>query len=137
MNPFFKSVVIFLLIAASGTALGEWTKVTAGYQSTSYADKGTLQKTGDVVAMDVLVDYVKVPFDGNNLPYLSLKMKGEYNCATKQFRTINLTSYSGHMGTGAKPYTSTEADEWQTVLPKHNQDALWKAACVTNKRNKK
>lgn len=109
--------------------MADWTKVTTGYQSTSYADIGSLKKIGDIASIDVLVDYVKVPFDGNNLPYLSLKMKSEYNCATKQFRTVTITSYSGHMGTGDRPYTSSEADEWQPVLPKHNQAALWKAAC--------
>jgi hypothetical protein len=79
--------------------------------------------------MNVLVDYIKVPFDGNNLPYLSLTMKSEYNCATQQFRTVHITSHSGHMGAGDRPFTSAEADAWQPVLPKHNQEALWKAAC--------
>jgi hypothetical protein len=124
-----KSISILLLMAASSAAFADWTKVTTGYQSTSYADLSSLQKTGDVVSMNVLVDYVKVPFDGNNLPYLSLTMQGEYNCATQQFRTTHITSHSDHMGAGDRPYTSSEADAWQPVLPKHNQEALLKAAC--------
>lgn len=124
-----RSIPIVLLMAASSAALADWTKVTKGYQSKSYVDLGSRQKTGDIASMDVLIDYDKVPFDGNNLPYLSLKMKAEYNCATKQFRTVKLTSYSGHMATGDQPYTSIEPDEWQPVLAKHTQDVLWEMAC--------
>ncbi len=128
MNP-IKSIHMLLLMAASSAALGEWTKIATSHLSRSYADIGNIQRNDDIASMDVLIDYEKAPFDGNNLPYLSLKMKGEYNCATKQFRTVNLTSYSGHMATGDKPFTSSEADEWQPVLPRHKQEALWKVAC--------
>lgn len=136
MKP-IKSISVFLLAVASSAAVGEWTKITKGYQSTSYADLGSLKKTGDIASLQVLVDYVKVPFDGNNLPYRSLKMTSEYNCTTKQFRTVHITSYSGQMATGDKPYTSSEPDEWQPILPRHNQDALWKTACEKSQHSKK
>ena len=128
MNP-RQRVVAFLLIASINTAFADWSKVTTSYQSTSYADLNSIKVNGNMATMDALIDYNKVPFDGNNLPYLSVKMRAEYNCATKQFRTLKLTSYSGHMASGEQPYTSAEPTEWQTVLTKYTQDAFWETAC--------
>lgn len=118
-----------MLIIIANTVFAEWTKVTTTYQSTGYADLKSIHKNGDIASMDTLIDYEKVPFDGNNLPYRSLKMKSEYNCATRQFRTLILDSYTGNMATGQRPYKSTEPDEWQPVLPRYTQDALWEVAC--------
>lgn len=110
-------------------ALADWTKISTGYQSTSYADLNSIQVGNTTTVMNALIDYTKAPFDGNNLSYLSLKMKVEYNCTTKQFRTLHLSSYAGHMATGARPYTSDELTDWQAVLPKQTQDELWEVAC--------
>lgn len=128
MHP-IHFIFIFLLIGFTHTACAEWTPVTKTYQSKGYADFNSLQKRGDVTSMNVLIDYEKPPFDGNNLSYRSLKQKAEYNCATKQFRTLELTSYANNMGKGHRPYHASESSEWQAVQAKSIQEDFWKAAC--------
>lgn len=128
-------IKIFLLLVAlpmlmmSSRALAEWTKVFSGYNPTAYADLATLTRDGDIATMWVLVDFKKVPFDGNNLPYLSLKMKTEYHCKKTEFRFLELASYSGHMATGHKPYTSEEPSAWQPANDQGIQKPLWDVAC--------
>jgi hypothetical protein len=128
MNLMQSTLILSATIAAN-TAFAEWTKVATSYQSTNYADLNSIQMVGEIASMDTLIDFKKAPFDGNNLPYLSLRMKGEYNCMTKEYRTVNLASYTGHMATGQQPYWSMEPTEWEAVLVKHTQEGLWKAAC--------
>ncbi|MET0377444.1 MAG: surface-adhesin E family protein [Spongiibacteraceae bacterium] len=117
------------MLAVCSPALAEWSKISTGHNTTSYADLNTLRKNGDIATMWVLVDFVKVPFDGNNLPYLSLKMNVEYHCTTTQFRFLKLTSFVGHMATGKQPYTSVDPGTWQAVVPGTVQKPLWDVAC--------
>lgn len=113
----------------SSRAQAEWTKVFSGFNPTAYADLDTLKRTGDVATMSVLVDFKKVPFDGNNLPYLSLKMKIEYHCQKAEFRFLELASYAGHMATGRSPYVAHEPSQWQPTTDHGIQKSLWDVAC--------
>ncbi|MFT3930711.1 MAG: hypothetical protein QM709_10500 [Spongiibacteraceae bacterium] len=110
--------------------MAEWKSVAKTYQSVGYVDLNSVQQRGDITSMNVLIDYEKPPFDGNNLSYRSLTLRSEYNCATQQFRTIKLTSHIGNMATGHKPYHSDEPSEWQAVSPASIQNAFWKTACA-------
>jgi hypothetical protein len=124
-----KALVLLSFVLASTTAMAEWSKIFSGFNPTAYADLDALARSGDIATMPVLVDFKKPPFDGNNLPYLSLKMKAEYNCKTVQFRLLELASYSGHMATGHKPYTTAEPTEWKIAGSEGIQKPLWDAAC--------
>ena len=125
--------LIFLLLSTIDTAHADWQAVTKTYQSIGYVERSSIQKRGDITSMDTLIDYEKPPFDGNNLSYKSLKLISEYNCATKQFRTLTLTSYSENMAKGHKLYHSSEASEWQAVPATSIQDGFWKVACEKSK----
>jgi hypothetical protein len=124
-----KALILPCLLLLSAPVLAEWRKIASGFNPTAYADIDTITRNGDIATMWVLIDFKKAPFDGNNLPYLSLKMKSEYNCAASQFRFIDLTSYSGHMATGRKPYTSIEPGAWKAVVGDGIQKPLWDVAC--------
>lgn len=120
---------IFLLLGVINTVSAEWKPATKTYQSVGYVDRSSIQKRDDVVSMNILIDYEKPPFDGNNLSYRSLTLNSEYNCTTKQFRTLKLTSYLGNMASGHRPYHSDEPSEWQTVSATSIQEGFWKTAC--------
>lgn len=119
----------FLLLNTAQTTFAEWKPITKTYQSVGYVDVSSIQKHGDITSMNTLIDYAKPPFDGNNLSYKSLTLNSEYNCTTKQFRTLKLTSYLGNMATGQKPYSSDESSEWQAVPASTIQEGFWKTAC--------
>lgn len=125
-----RNVLLSLaMLTACNPAFAEWSKVSGTHNKTTYADLETRQKIGDIATMWVLVNFDKAPFDGNNLPYLSLKMNVEYQCVATQFRVLKLTSFAGHMATGKQPYTSVDPGEWQAVPPGTIQKPLWDVAC--------
>jgi hypothetical protein len=124
-----KTTLLLLLATTINFAWGEWKKIDTGYRSTAYADIETLRKQNNIATMTVLIDFEKPPFDGNNLPYLSLKMIVEYDCKTPQFRAMQITSHAGHMATGEKPYVSAEPQPWESIPEKSMQKSLWKTAC--------
>lgn len=124
-----KTTLLLLLSTASSIAIGEWKKIDTGHRSTAYADIQTLRRQDTIATMNVLIDFEKPPFDGNNLPYLSLKMTVEYDCKTPQFRAMKITSYAGHMATGDKPYASAEPQQWESIPDKSMQKSLRKTAC--------
>lgn len=107
----------------------EWSRISRTHNKTTYADLKTLQKSGDIASMWVVVDFDKPPFDGNNLPYVSLKMHVDYHCATPQFRVLKLTSFAGPMATGQQPYASVDPGAWQAVAEGTIQKPLWDVAC--------
>lgn len=109
-----------------------WRRVAGGANVTAYADIDSLRRNGPLVSLRALLDFAKPPFDGNNLPYLSLTMRNEYDCGEKRFRTLSITSHAGHMGSGERPYTTSEPSEWETVRATAIQNDLWKLACAAS-----
>jgi len=125
----YRTTIFFCSLIVSGLAFGDWKKITTGFRSTAYADIESIRKNGDITAMNVLIDFEKAPFDGNNLPYLSLKMAAEYNCRERQFRAVEVVSHEGRMATGNTPYTSEQPGNWESIPDKSLQKALWETAC--------
>jgi hypothetical protein len=124
-----KFISALFLTAICGDVLAEWDKVASGANSTGYVDRASIRKSDTSVTMQVLIDYQKPPFDGNNLPYLSLTMRNEYHCSNRQFRVLLITSHTGNMGNGAQPYKTDEPSEWETVPSTSIQKAFWEIAC--------
>lgn len=124
-----NTIPLLFLLTASATALADWSKIINSANSTGYVDLDTLQRKGTISTMQVLVDFKKPPFDGNNLPYLSLKMEMEYDCAANKFRALKTTSFSEHMATGHSPYTSIEPDTWKTASAASIQKTFGEIAC--------
>jgi hypothetical protein len=124
-----KFAMALLVLIASNAARAEWIQIATTYNPTMYADLTTLHRSGEIATMWALIDFKKRPFDGDNLPYLSLKMKVEYNCATTRFRYLDMASYTGHMATGRTQWTSAGPGQWQAATREGVQYPLWEAAC--------
>jgi hypothetical protein len=116
---------------AENATPSEWQAIVRGATSTGYADTSSIRRSGTIVTMRVLVDYPKPPFDGNNLQYRSLTMRNEYDCGQTRFRVLSITSHSGNMAQGERPYTTDETGEWEAISPHTVQRALWHRACAT------
>ena len=130
---FGKFWLALTLLDVSATASADWVKAARGFNSTSYVDPATLQRSDNTATMWVLTDYENQPFDGDNLPYLSVKMLMEYDCQGGRFRSLEISSFSGRMATGHKPYTSSERGEWKTISPTNVQHKLWDMVCAKQK----
>jgi hypothetical protein len=129
-------ILILLLATVSLGAAAQWREVGSGANSTSYVDPDTIRRSGDRTAMAVLIDFQKPPFDGNNLPYLSLTMQNEYDCAHTQFRVLAIVSHAANMGHGEQLYRTDEPSDWEPVASGTVQKDLWKAACAGERRSK-
>lgn len=130
-----------LAACAAAPVRAEWQPVVTGANSTAYADAATIRRVDAMATMQVLIDYRKPPFDGNNLPYLSLTMRNEYRCTdaaggAPQYRVLAIASHADHMGRGARPFVTDEAGEWETVSPHTVQQDLWKLACAADASKK-
>jgi hypothetical protein len=137
-----KLILVPLLVIASHRAQAadeaqgaprvneKWQQIVSGVNSTGYADADNIQRKGATATMQVLIDYPKPPFDGNNLPYRSLTMRNEYQCEEGRFRVLSIASHAGNMGSGERPYASDEAGEWEAVTNASIQKELWKLACA-------
>ncbi len=122
-------ILMLLLTAASDIAVADWEPVASGANATGYVDRSSIRKSADSVTMQVLIDYQKPPFDGNNLPYLSLTMRNEYHCAEQRFRVLTINSHTEHMGQGEQPYKTNEPSEWEPVPTTSIQKMMWSIAC--------
>lgn len=127
-----KQVVYLALgwaAVAAAPVQAEWQPVVNAANSVAYADPASIRRSETSATMHVLIDYAKPPFDGNNLPYLSLTMRNEYRCTDSHYRVLTITSHAGNMGRGERPYTSDEPGEWEAVSPRTVQGDLMKVAC--------
>lgn len=107
-----------------------WQRVAAGANVTAYADIDSVRRNGPLVSLRALLDFAKPPFDGNNLPYLSLTMRNEYHCGEKRYRSLSITSHAGHMASGERPYTTEEPGAWEPVRDTSIQKDLFELACA-------
>ena len=95
---------------------------------TVYVDPNTIRRTGDLVTMWSLLDYMTIQTDSEGT-YLSTKQQGEYDCAEERMRFHALTSFSDNMGSGMVVYLNPTEGNWVPVAPDSSGHALWKLAC--------
>lgn len=107
-----------------------WRRVASGVNVTAYADVDSVIRDGPLVSLRALLDFAKPPFDGNNLPYLSLTMRNEYRCDERRYRSLSITSHAGHMASGERPYTTDEPGAWEAVRSTSIQKDLFELACA-------
>jgi hypothetical protein len=60
---------------------------------------------------------------------LSMKRFNEYDCTEARTRALGYTWFSGHMGNGNVVYSTTEVQQWEPVVSRSINQALWKVAC--------
>jgi hypothetical protein len=95
-----RKVFLGLLFAAvTSSAMAEWEIATGHDEAIFYVDKTTIRKSGQIVKMWSLFDFVAIQDDGSG-PFLSSKDQSEYDCKEERSRTLYFTNHSGPMGTG-------------------------------------
>src|ERR1700694_761304 len=103
-----KAILLLLLAFVSHGAAAEWVQVGANETNTSYADPATIGKEGAIVKMWDLRDFKTVQARPYGMPYLSQKMRREYDCTEQRARTIELLHYSENMGQGDITHSDSE-----------------------------
>lgn len=111
-----KAILMMLLAAVSSSASAAWVELGSNDYSTYYVDATSIRRDGDTVKMWSLLDFRKArTFE--NLPYMSLKAQGEYDCKREQLRVFSGTRQSENMGEGDAVSRISEPSEWSAVAP--------------------
>lgn len=123
-----KAILMMLLAVVSSSASAAWVELGSNDYSTYYVDATSIRRDGDTVKMWSLLDFRKArTFE--NLPYMSLKAQGEYDCKREQLRVFSGTRQSENMGEGDAVSRISEPSEWSAVAPGGIGQAFWKFAC--------
>jgi hypothetical protein len=122
--------LITLLAFSRGPLYAGWV-LTSGDDETGltvYVDPDTIRRKGDLVKMWQLYDYKTVQtVAGDSL--LSFKRYNEYDCTEERTRMLAYTWFSGNMASGRVVYSTPDEQQWEQVVPRSINRALWKVAC--------
>jgi hypothetical protein len=127
--------LITLLLLSASPVYAEWVALEDQYQSpglqTLYIDPDTLRREGNLVTLEMLVDWNWM--QGNRSPtrFYSTKNTKEFDCAGKRVRSLASVDFYGHMGTG-RPVSGgafTSETYWAPIEPGSLHHGLWAIAC--------
>ena len=124
-----NAIVMVLLSVVSGSAAAQWVEIGSNEFSTTYADPGTIRRSGDVVQMWHLLDYTQARGFQGIKPYRSVTMQDEYDCKQERARTLSLSLHSGNMGEGDPLGTTTDPGNWRPAPPDTLVETLREFAC--------
>lgn len=94
---------------------------------TVYADLTTIHKAGNRVKMWSMLD-LQVADATLPKPYLSMRMRNEFDCRGEQYRFLASSNHSKKMGAGDMVYQNNSAAGWNQVPPNSAVRTLWKVA---------
>lgn len=128
-----KIIMMLLLVALSGSAGAEWTKVTEEKDGSAvyYSDVSSIQNSsGGVVRIWELNDFKEQDANGSK----STKIQAEYNCLQEQFRVHSVIVYSQNMASGEMIATLSPSDTKYQPIPTDSAEtevayAMLKFAC--------
>ena len=124
-----RNIILLLLTLASCTAVAGWVEVGGNETATTYADSGTIRRSGTTVKMWHLLDYEIARRIEGIRPYLSIKMLDEYDCAQQRTRTLSILLHAANMGAGEVLGSVNDPGDWRPVLPDTLVQTLREFAC--------
>lgn len=112
----------------------KWTKITGNEQTVFYTSPGTRQRSGKMVKMLVLYDYLEPIDHDNGVVARSGKDLQEFDCANRLTRTTtHYARYSEGMGKGTIVFVGTFSDPnnstWRDVKKGTYGEDVWAFAC--------
>jgi hypothetical protein len=128
-------VLITLLLLSAGPVYAEWIAMEDKYQTprlrTLYFDPDTIRREGNLVTLEMLVDWKSM--QGNRSPnrFYSTKNTKEFDCARTLVRSLASIDFDGRMGTGRPVGGGAFTNEmsWVPVEPGSLNHGLWAIAC--------
>ena len=122
--------LLMLLILSSHPAYAEWVLASGDDEAglKVYVDTATLRRNGNLVKMWQLYDYKTVQTVAGD-SFLSIQRQNEYDCPEERTRMLAYTWFSSNMGKGRVVYRTADEQQWEPVVPRSIDRALWKVAC--------
>jgi hypothetical protein len=121
-----KKVIGAFLILFSVNSFANWTLVSTGDDKSTkiYMDFSTIKIVGGNKRVWTLMDFSKP-----NENISSFKVLEEYDCNGGRRRTIQITAYSGRMGSGNSLGTENEGSQWSYVAPETIEMGNFRKIC--------
>ena len=123
-------LLITLLVLSSSSVYAEWVLTSGDDQAglKVYVDPDSIRRKGNLAKMWQLYDYKTVQtVAGDSL--LSIKRYNEFDCTEERTRMLAYTWFSGNMATGKVVYSTPDEQQWEPVVLRTINRALWKVAC--------
>ena len=125
-----KAILTMLLAVVSGGAMAEWTKIVNLSAGSLYADDATIRQDGNMVSMVTLYDLKRpVISETNGKPYVSQKVRNEFDCKQELWRMLEYSWYTGKMGEGQMIESFSESYKFRPIPSGGAVEMLWKHAC--------
>lgn len=124
-------MVIAALSVVSTSANAEWSAIDKNNEVTSYVDKNTIHRDGDIVVVSTLDD-LSLPNKFRGGFYHSTIWLEGYDCTRKRHRIISSVFYEGRMGKGETIASFGPTQGWDEIHPNSASEKLWKMACEKN-----
>lgn len=99
LHAMYKLILMAFLTVCCSSVEAEWIKVGSGKTQTNYIENSSVYKKGYGVTMSVLFDFY-ITQKINNVDFLSLIEKDEFNCKKPQWRKLYVATFTEHMGNG-------------------------------------
>ena len=111
------AVLMAALVLSAFQARGEWMAVTTGTEPlTVYVDPETVTRAENHVTVWQLLDF-KITQTVGGKPYLSVKLRNEFDCGGKKTRILEMTHFSGNLGSGKVIATHATSQQWVPISP--------------------
>lgn len=134
-GPFFHRVLPVVLFVLAGlqpvnavSSDAEWLLIDRNANATVYVDRGSRQRTGDMVRLWVLDD-LKIAHTRGADTYFSSLAREEHDCRNERFRLVAVTQFAGQMGTGKVVYERAVESNWASVPKGTLAQSVWTYAC--------
>jgi hypothetical protein len=126
-----KKILLALgLVAANFGVAAGWVQLATTKGSTLYYDPMSIQKSGDTVKLQYLVDHDKMPeVPGRKKRYVSAVNFAEYDCSGRRNRILHITEYSEAMGVGSTLLSLDSQLGWDVIVSGSVAEKIWKIAC--------
>jgi hypothetical protein len=122
-----KSLLLPLLLLATGSAWAGWEEVATTDKATIYVDRATIRKDGNLRKMGLLQDLKK----RTEVGALSRRIRSEYDCKGERRRILALSTHAESMAGGNTIKSFGEDPEgWEAVPPGTITEELLKIACA-------
>jgi hypothetical protein len=124
-----KWVVGVALACLSTAALAGWMRIKGDPSLTVMADAGSIRRSGDIVSMWSLINYVKPRKTDDGKEFLSSQQYFEYDCADKLSRRVEFNRYADLSGLGQLVYSNKTPGNWSSVASGSVGGELLRFAC--------
>ena len=135
----YKIILVMFLVLVSINATAAWTKIVEaedttegpnqGSQYSVYIDVDNMRNTDNLIKVWELYDYRSTQWGQGIEPYLSLKVRTEYDCSAERSRTHYVALFSGNMGQGNRGGEKEYVHSWESLELDTIGEKLWKFSC--------